>query len=78
MEWIDVNDRLPEEDTYCLTLEQYPHGLARPYLRVFSSYTCRGSKRCNGWGISGKAKVLFWIPVPKFPSKNIECLFLKE
>ena len=72
MQWTNVNDKLPQdgEDVLCW-YEYYRYG---QYNCIYQTYGI-GYQFNRNWGgevVQGhKAKVLFWMPLPKPPEESM-------
>jgi len=71
MEWISVEDRLPEEGAVVLVSERYEdfayiaRWLGDGWVVPSGPYMCRGD--CPGPEIDCPANIIHWMPLPALP-----------
>ncbi len=74
MQWISVNDRLPETGSFLLQIKEEQHSWTQQggYSKVFSSgaYWYVEDEHCNEVDLREHESVTHWMPLPKPPLKQ--------
>lgn len=65
MEWIDINEKKPKEDQYCLTYYPSKH-MQTMEIQLYSKGTFYASR--DGW-VSDEKNITHWMPLPEPPTK---------
>ena len=69
MEWIDVNDRLPDTDGYYLCV--MGDNIVKPFVIIQYFVNCDFC--ISDWHRENTGrKVLYWMPIPEPPQKDGE------